>query len=402
MPPPRLDALIAIATLVAPDAGPTSELASAWNAPDDYADAHAGQLEARGVDGSVEHLPWIALVELLAGARAVVELDREPDGVPIADRGLPPGVSAAEGRRGVIAAERLRLAIERLASCPRGAFAWMKHDPELADRSTAELCELAGKALLAKGFQLAQLGSEALGRCLVVVPEAHAGELIKLARAAGYGEAVLITGARLIKATKDRAAAAKHAARVSSTGGPGSQGLQASGAPGNAPRRDANAVRYFARGKESWTVSAAGSELETCYEKPRVKYYVHHYFDDAAAAHAGLVRQLAEWTAAGFREVDHAGFEALPHAETQYINWTAPFPDDASYVVEGKEIVRCTELRGDAVIEAAGTIGYNFGERQRVYHCKTATAAQKRYAQQVAADAHFPAISRDEVIKRYR
>ena len=217
---------------------------------------------------------------------------------------------------------------------------------------------------------------------------------------------MLFTGARLTKATRDRTAAAKHAARQTSHGSPtqrASQSTEGTGAAGaSGAQRGAAAVRYFARGKESWTVSATGAELETCYEKPRVKYYVHHYFDDAPAARAGLLRQLAEWTAAGFREVDHAGFAALPHADTQYINWTAPFPDDASYVVEGKEIVRCTELRGETVVEAAGTIGYNFGERQRVYHCQTAVAAQKRYAQHVAADAHFPAISRAEVIKRYR
>jgi hypothetical protein len=427
MPPPRLDALIAIGTLIAPEAEarPAVELARAWNDPDDYADAHAGELEARGIDGPVDHLPWIALIELLAGARALVELDRESEAAGAepgmesraksrtehrADPGAEHGAQrAAPGAEpgAEIDAETLRRAIERLAGCPRGAFAWMKHDGELADRSTAELCELAGKALLARGVQLAQLGGDALGRCLVVVPEARAGELVKLARAAGYGEAVLFTGARLTKATKDRTAAARHAARQMSQGSQAAQASQvaaASRAPGpaGAGQRGASAVRYFARGKETWTVSTAGAELETCYEKPRVKYYVQHYFDDAAAARAGLLRQLAEWTAAGFREVDHAAFAALPHADTPYINWTAPFPDDASYVVEGKEIVRCTELRGETVVEAAGTIGYNFGERQRVYHCQSAAAAQKRYAQHVAADAHFPAISRAEVIKRYR
>jgi len=401
MPPPRLAALIAIGTLVAPEAEtkPAVELAKAWNDPDGYADAHARELEARGIEGPVDHLPWIALIEILAAARALVEIDRRPDIEPDAEPGAEPGAEPLAQ----LDAEGLRRAIEQLAGCPRGAFAWMKHDAELAERSTAELCELAGKALLARGVQLAQLGDEVLGRCLIVVPEAHAGELVKLVRAAGYGEAVLFTGARLTKATKDRTSAARHAARHGPLG-PAAQGPHAAGAPHAAlgSGAGAGAVRYFARGKETWTVSAAGAELETCYEKPRVKYYVHHYFDDAAAARAGLARQLAEWTSAGFREVDHAGFAALPHAETQYINWTAPFPDDASYVVEGKEIVRCTELRGDAVVEAAGTIGYNFGERQRVYHCQTAAAAQKRYAQRVAAEAHFPAISRAEVIKRYR
>jgi hypothetical protein len=388
MPPPRLDALIAIASLVAPDAATAPEISRAWNDPEGYADAHADELEARGVDGPVDHLPWIALTLVLAGARGLVELDREPGD----DRAGEPGSEPGSERDGAeLDAETLRRAIERLAGCPRGAFAWMKHDAEIAERSTAELCELTGKALLAKGVQLAQLDGPELRRGLVVVPEAHAAELVKLVRAAGYGEAVLVTGARLTKATKDRTAAARHAA---------SQAPPTSTAAD--PQRRTSATRYFGRGKESWTVSASGAELETCYEKPRVKYYVHHYFDDAAAARAGLARQLAEWTAAGFREVDHAAFEALPHADTQYINWTAPFPDNASYVVEGKEIVRCTELRGDAIVEAAGTIGYNFGERQRVYHCNSAASAQKRYAQHVAADAHFPAISRADVIKRYR
>ena len=400
MPPPRLDALIAIGSLVAPEAGRAPDVARAWNDPEGYADAHAEALEARGIDGPVDHLPWIALVEVLAGARALVELDRE---AATAAPGAGPGAERDAAPSAQVDAEVLRRAIERLAGCPPGAFAWMKHDRELADRSTAELCELSGKALLAKGAQLVQLGGEALGRCLVVVPEARTSELVKLARSAGYGEAVVFTGARLTKATKDRIAAARHAARQTSSSAQAPHASQPSGsrASGDAARQ-VNAMRYFARGKETWTVSAAGAELETCYEKPRVKYYVHHYFDDAAAARAGLARQLAEWTAAGFREVDRAAFEALPHADTQYINWTAPFPDDASYVVEGKEIVRCTELRGDAIVEAAGTIGYNFGERQRVYHCKTPAVAQKRYAQHVAADAHFPAISRAEVIKRYR
>ena len=371
MPSKQLDALTAIAGLLAPGAKRTGDLAKAWDDPDDYADDHAAELELRGVDGPVDHLPWLALIELLAHADALVELDTDAAPDP----------------------EALRRAIERLEGCPRGAFAWMKHDAELAERSTAELLELAGKALLAKRVQLVQLGGEALRLCLVVVPAARAAELVKLVKLAGYGDAALLTGARLTKATKDRTIAAKRATRKA-----GARNGQ----------RPAQALRYFARGKETWTLSVpdagadAEAKYETCYEKPRVKYYVHHYFDDAAAARAGLKRQVAEWVAGGFRELDHAAFAALPHAETAYINWTGPFPEDASYVVEGKEIVRCLELRGDAIIESAGTIGYNFGELQSVYHCKTAAAAAKRHAQHLAADAHFPAIARGEVIKRYR
>lgn len=369
MPSKQLDALTAIAALLAPGAKRTGDLAKAWEDPDDYADDHAAELELRGVDGPVDHLPWLALIEALAHADALVELDGDPD------------------------AEALRRAIERLEGCPRGAFAWMKHDGELAERSTAELVELAGKALLAKRVQLVQLGGEDLHRCLVVVPAARASELVKLTKAAGYGDATLCTGARLSKATKDRTAAAKRATRNASANG--------------SAKRPAQALRYFARGKETWTIGTPaaggdGAELETCYEKPRVKYYVHHYFDDDAAARAGLKRLLAEWEAAGFHELDHARFAALPHADTAYLNWTGPFPEDASYVVEGKEIVRCLELRGDAIVESAGTIGYNFGELQNVYHCKTAAAAAKRHAQHLAADAHFPAISRAEVVRRYR
>jgi len=363
----QLDALTAIAALLAPSAKRAGDLAKAWDDPDDYADDHAAELELRGIDGVVDHLPWLALIELLAHADALVELDGAPD------------------------AETLRRAIERLEGCPRGAFAWMKHDAELAERSPAELLELAGKALLAKRVQLVQLGGEALRLCLVVVPAARAAELVKLTRTAGYGDATLLTGARLTKATKDRTTAAKR------TAGPARNG-----------KRPAQTLRYFARGKETWTVSVPGAgddteaKYETCYEKPRVKYYVHHYFDDAAAARAGLRRQLTEWVAGGFHELDHAAFLALPHADTAYINWTGPFPEDASYVVEGKEIVRCLELRGDAIIESAGTIGYNFGELQSVYHCKTVAAAAKRHAQHLAADAHFPAIARADVVRRYR
>jgi hypothetical protein len=283
----------------------------------------------------------------------------------------------------------------------------MKHDAELGERSTAELCELAGKALLAKGSQLVRLGGEALRLCLAVVPSARAAELAKLVRTAGFGEAISFTGAGLTKATKDRVALARRAER------------QAGGTRETRRAKRSAETRYFARGKETWTVtpdgdagdagdaggagaSERGASYLTCYEKPRVKYYVHHYFDDAAAARAGLARQLAEWQAGGFRELSLAEFTALPHADAAYINWTAPFPEDASYVVEGKEVVRCLELRGDSIVESAGTIGYNFGELQHVYHCKTPAAAAKRHAQHLAADAHFPAISRAEVVKRYR
>ena len=362
MPSKRLDALIAIGKLIAPKAKLADELVSALETPEDYVDRFASELDQRGIDGPVDHLPWVALVRGLAEAVAVVELDDHTD------------------------AETVRRSIEQLGGCPRGAFAWMKHDGELADRSTAELLELTGKALLAKATQLAELDGEANRRWLVIVPEDRAAELVKLGKAAGYRGIELVTGARLHQATKERVAAARQAARHTA---PGARG----------PARE---LRYFARGKETWTVSAAEAGFETCYEKPRVKYYVHHYFDDAAAARAGQKRLLAEWAAAGFREVDQAEFAALPHADTAYINWTAPFPDDASYVVEGKKIVRCTELRGDAIVQAAGTIGYNFGELQSVYHCKTAAAAAKRYAQHIAADAHFPAISRTEVVRRYR
>jgi len=378
MPPARFPALLAIGTLIAPKARLAGELEAALKDPEDYIDDHAKELAERGIHEPVDHLPWVALVRGLALAQAVATLDGHAD------------------------AEAVRRSIEALGGCPRGAFTWMKHDGELADRSTEELLELAGKALLGKGAQLVQLDGDADHRWLVVIPRADAGELMKLGKAAGYRRIALFTGAGLIKATKDRARAAKHASQTSARGA----------------NRPARTRRYFARGKETWTISVteadtatnpgakaaanAGAMFETCYEKPRVLYYVHHHFDDAAARRAGQKRLLAEWEAAGFREVDQATFEALPHAGTPYINWTAPFPDDASYVVEGKEIVRCTELRGDAVIQTAGTIGYNFGELQTVYHCKTESAAARRYAQHVAADAHFPAISRAEVVKRYR
>ncbi len=374
MPPAQFPALLEIGTLIAPEARLAGELEAALKDPADYVDDHAKELAERGIHEPVDHLPWVALVRGLALAQAVATLD---------------------GHGG---AETVRRSIEALDGCPRGAFTWMKHDAELADRSTEELLELTGKALLGKGAQLVQLDGEADRRWLAVIPKASAGELMKLGRAAGYRRVTLFTGAGLIKATKDRARAARRAAQTSARGA-------------NHP---AKMLRYFARGKETWTISVteaetgakvgatAGTMFETCYEKPRVLYYVHHHFDDAAARRAGQKRLLAEWEAAGFREVDQAEFAALPHAGTQYINWTAPFPDDASYVVEGKEIVRCAQLRGDTIIQTAGTIGYNFGELQTVYHCKTERAAAKRYAQHVAADAHFPAISRAEVVKRYR
>ena len=126
MPPARLPALLAIGTSIAPNAKLAGELKAALEHPEDYVDAHAKELDERGIHEPVDHLPWVALVRGLALAQAVATLDGHRD------------------------AETVRRSIEALDSCPRGAFTWMKHDAELADRSTAELLELTGKALLAK------------------------------------------------------------------------------------------------------------------------------------------------------------------------------------------------------------------------------------------------------------
>jgi len=145
MPRKRLDALIAIGQLIAPKARLADELVQACEAPEDYADAFAGQLDdgdpEAGRAGPID-LPWTALIRGLGRAGAVVELD------------------------GSAGAEALRRSLEQLEGCPRGAFAWMKHDGELADRSTAELVELAGKSLLARGAVLAALAGQARRRDL--------------------------------------------------------------------------------------------------------------------------------------------------------------------------------------------------------------------------------------------
>jgi hypothetical protein len=156
------------------------------------------------------------------------------------------------------------------------------------------------------------------------------------------------------------------------------------------------------RGKESWYFALGQTAIDTGYEKPRVKFNVSHDFTDGAATKAFGKHLIAEWVASGFSEVDEADYDELPHAELPYINWTAPFPADAVFMLDGRALVRSMALRDKTVVETGGTIGYNFGELQRHAHFASAPIAAKQYSARLASYAHLPKITRADLAKRYK
>ncbi|MBA3542049.1 MAG: hypothetical protein H0T79_20705 [Deltaproteobacteria bacterium] len=326
--------------------------------PAAYVEDHAEELGNRNIKEPKSDLAWVALVDRLAELGALAEIDWKT------------------------APEDLASSITKIKGCPRSAFAWMKHDDELDERSTEELLELAGKHLLAKDFQLASLDIASDCYPLVLVPADRVPELVKLGKTAGY-RIDLFTGAKAAKATKDRVAGARKRANVNTS----------------EPARD---FRFFARGKESWYFSVGETAIDTGYEKPRVKFNVSHYFTDTAATKAFGKHLIADWASAGFSEIDEEDYDALPHAETAYVNWTGPFPADATFVLDGKSVVRSLELRDKTVVETGGTIGYNFGELQKHSHFANAAVASKQYSARLASYAHLPKITRADLAKRYK
>ncbi|MEV6639114.1 DUF6630 family protein [Amycolatopsis sp. NPDC051371] len=166
MTAPARDALVAVATLLAPAAPQVpARAAAAHDDPGAYLIEHADRLDDRGIDEPFPGLPWIALVDALDdhGLLAEVDWKEAPDEI----------------------AGQLR----QLGSAPRADELWTSLGE--SELPTYEFLELAGKRLHETGTALAVLDIESDCYPLVLLPAARAGDLVALAEAAGFTVAVL-------------------------------------------------------------------------------------------------------------------------------------------------------------------------------------------------------------------
>jgi hypothetical protein len=364
----RLDALIAIARLLAPKSKRVvDEVTQAFERPAAYFKAHRKRLDERSIDKPDKDLPWIALVDALTAAKVLVEIDWKT------------------------AADDLHWNLAKLGR--KKETAWLaKIDPITDDRSTLELLEETGQRLLASHqLQLAGLDIGSDSYCLVMVPAADAKQLVALAKTAKFGDADLFTGKglaaakreRVAREKRDRAEAAKQAKR-------------------EAERY--KAYRYFARGKETKCLLVRELAVDTEHEGPGEKFYEYHTFKDRNAPAAFARDQIRAWKGAGFTDVDRETFLSLAIAKTAYIGWVGPFPTDAKYWLESKKIVRAVGLIGDTIWSGGGVAGKNFNELQKYEHHKTQVAAAADFAAKVEwhNSSSYKPIERAAVMKLYK
>ncbi|GLY39908.1 hypothetical protein Amsp01_059310 [Amycolatopsis sp. NBRC 101858] len=168
MTAPARDALVAVATLLAPDAPEVAaRAAAALDDQDAYLREHADRLDDRGIDEPFPLLPWIALVDALTehGLLAEVDWKEAPDEI----------------------AGQLRA----LRSAPRADELWTSLGE--SELPTYEFLETAGDRLRETGTALAVLDIESDCYPLVLLPAARAGDLVALAEAAGFTAAPLGT-----------------------------------------------------------------------------------------------------------------------------------------------------------------------------------------------------------------
>lgn len=165
MTTPARDALVAVATLLAPDTPEVAaRAAAAHDDPDAYLIEHAGRLDDRGIDEPFPGLPWIALVDALDDHGLLAEVDWKE----------APGEIAGQ--------------LRELRSAPAADELWTSLGE--SDLPTYEFLEAAGDRLRETGTALAVLDIESDCYPLVLLPAAGAGDLVALAGAAGFAAAV--------------------------------------------------------------------------------------------------------------------------------------------------------------------------------------------------------------------
>ncbi|VVJ17999.1 Uncharacterised protein [Amycolatopsis camponoti] len=166
MTAPARDALVAVATLLAPDVPQVAaRAAAAHDDPAAYLLEHADRLDDRGIDEPFPGLPWIALVDALADHGLLAEVDWKEASGEIAAR------------------------LRELRSAPRTDELWTSLGE--SDLPTYEFLEAAGDRLAGTGTALAVLDIESDCYPLVLVPSARADDLVALAAAAGFAAAAL-------------------------------------------------------------------------------------------------------------------------------------------------------------------------------------------------------------------
>ena len=168
-----------LATILGAPASATDEVVLALDDPETYVRKHAKALAERRVTKPRDDLAWIALVDALAAAKKLVEIDVHTE------------------------AEEVVAAVRQLA--PRGSFGRASYDEDL---STAEVLETIGKELAAKDLSLAHIDLENDSLALVVLPSATIESAFAVAPRDGIGALRPFTGAGLGAATKQRHARA--------------------------------------------------------------------------------------------------------------------------------------------------------------------------------------------------
>lgn len=160
MPLSVRDALIAIATLLAPDAPDVaSRAADAHTDPEAFLRTHADRLDERGIDEPLPELAWIALVDALTDHDLLAEVDWKEAAEDIIDQ------------------------LRELRSSPQD-WTWAADCD--TDLPTYDFLQLAGTKLRDAGTALAVLDIESDCYPLVLLPAARADELVTLATTAGF------------------------------------------------------------------------------------------------------------------------------------------------------------------------------------------------------------------------
>jgi hypothetical protein len=161
MTAPARDALVAVATLLAPDVPQVAEHAlAAHDDQEAYLLAHAERLDERGIDEPFPLLPWIALVNTLADHGLLAEVDWKE------------------------AAGEITGQLRALRSAPPLGDLWTSLAE--SDLPTYEFLEDAGSRLRGTGTALAVLDIESDCYPLVLLPAARGDDLVTLAAAAGF------------------------------------------------------------------------------------------------------------------------------------------------------------------------------------------------------------------------
>jgi hypothetical protein len=355
----RLDALIALATLLAPKARKLcARVTLAFDEPKAYVKKHASHLSERGIEEPIPSLPWFALIDGLADEKATFGIDWKTD------------------------AEDLKWAVRQIRGCPARAFAWMKRDEELEERSTWELLELSGKHLREQQVQLVSLDTDADEYNLALVPLELVTKIVRLATKAKYGRIDRFTGQQLTAATKDRIARAKKAKAEAAR-------------PVPKPKWD-----KYAKGKHTRAVKKAVTAYDIDCYGPGVKWFEMHYWPSAAAARDGLQVLLAQWAEDGFRKVTKREADEIEagHGKPDPI---LPFSPTASYFSDRK-LIRSVDLRDDCVVTTNGVTRESYGDVVSFHHERSPAAARARFNQVLAEyKAHGKPIARDKLLLKY-